>query len=96
MTLKTYLQQGCSQNRTAELLHVHLNSLKYRLRRIVELTELNLHDSEELLYLQLSMRISTKTSIESGDSTRAVMRCEDLKARDYNTQNCHVDSQERV
>ena len=63
LTLKAYLQQNCSQNRTAEVLHVHLNSLKYRLRRIVELTGLNLRDSEELLYLQLSMRIGTTTSM---------------------------------
>ena len=67
MTLKTYLQQSCSQNRTAEALHVHLNSLKYRLRRIVELTGLNLHDSEELLYLQLSLRIGPRASIEPGN-----------------------------
>ena len=57
LTLETYLNHNCSQNRTAEALHVHLNSLKYRLRRIVDLTGLDLHDSEELLYLQVSFRI---------------------------------------
>ena len=57
LTLETYLNHNCSQNRTAETLHVHLNSLKYRLRRIVDLTGLDLHDSEELLYLQISFRI---------------------------------------
>ena len=60
LTLETYLIHNCSQNRTAQALHVHLNSLKYRLRRIVDLTGLDMHDSEELLYLQLSMRISAR------------------------------------
>ena len=67
MTLETYLRQNCSQNRTAEALHVHLNSLKYRLRRIVELTGLDLRDSEALLYLQLSLRISPQASVETGE-----------------------------
>ena len=60
LTLETYLAQNCSQNRTADALHVHLNSLKYRLHRIVELTELDLRDSEELLYLQLSLRLTPR------------------------------------
>lgn len=67
LTLETYLRQNCSQNRTAEALHVHLNSLKYRLRRIVELTSLDLRDSEALFYLQLSLRISPQASIETGE-----------------------------
>ena len=57
LTLETYLNHNCSQNRTAQALHVHLNSLKYRLRRIVDLTGLDVHDSEALLYLWISMRI---------------------------------------
>ena len=57
LTLETYLKQNCSQNKTAEALHVHLNSLKYRLRRIVDLTGVDMRDSEELLYLQISFRI---------------------------------------
>jgi len=67
MTLETYLRQNCSQNQTAQALHVHLNSLKYRLRRIVELTGLDLRDSEALLYLQLSLRISPQVPIETGE-----------------------------
>ena len=56
-TLDTYLKQNCSQNRTAESLHIHLNSLKYRLRRITEFTGINFKDAEEIFYLQLSLRI---------------------------------------
>jgi sugar diacid utilization regulator len=56
-TLDTYLQHNCSQNISAEALHIHLNSLKYRLRRIEELAEIDFKNSEELLYLRLSLEL---------------------------------------
>lgn len=40
-TLETYLAQDLDRRRTAGLLHVHPNTLDYRLRRIVELTGLD-------------------------------------------------------
>ena len=67
LTLETYLRHSCSQNRTAEALHVHLNSLKYRLRRIVDLTGLDMRDGEALLYLQLSLRIRPPVSLAPED-----------------------------
>ncbi len=56
-TLETYLRNSCSQNLTAEALHIHLNSLKYRLRRIEELTEIRFKDAEEIFYLELSLML---------------------------------------
>ena len=37
-TLTTYLEQGCSLEATARLLFVHPNTVRYRLRRVAELT----------------------------------------------------------
>jgi PucR C-terminal helix-turn-helix domain/GGDEF-like domain len=37
-TLTTYLEQGCSLEATARLLFVHPNTVRYRLRRVSELT----------------------------------------------------------
>jgi sugar diacid utilization regulator len=37
-TLTTYLEQGCSLEATARLLFVHPNTVRYRLRRVTELT----------------------------------------------------------
>jgi DNA-binding PucR family transcriptional regulator len=37
-TLATYLEQGCSLEATARLLFVHPNTVRYRLRRVSELT----------------------------------------------------------
>lgn len=56
-TLDSYLKHNGSQNLTAEALHIHLNSLKYRLRRIVELTDIDFKNSEEMFYLQVSLKI---------------------------------------
>ena len=38
-TLITYLEQGSSLEATARLLFVHPNTVRYRLRRVAELTE---------------------------------------------------------
>lgn len=56
-TLDAYLSHSCSQNQTAEFLHIHLNSLKYRLRRIAELADIDFKNQEEIFYLQLSLNI---------------------------------------
>lgn len=53
-TLFSYIKHNCSQRDTADTLHIHLNTLKYRLKRIEELTMINFDDAEELLYLHLS------------------------------------------
>ena len=56
-TLREYVLSGCRQAETAERLHVHLNTLKYRLRRIEELTGADFRDPEEVFYLRLSMAL---------------------------------------
>jgi DNA-binding PucR family transcriptional regulator len=38
-TLTTYLEQGSSLEATARLLFVHPNTVRYRLKRVAELTE---------------------------------------------------------
>jgi len=38
-TLTTYLEQGSSLEATARLLFVHTNTVRYRLRRVAELTD---------------------------------------------------------
>ena len=56
-TLRTYTDSGCNQVECARALHVHLNTLKYRLKRIVDLTGIDLKDQDELLYLRISMKL---------------------------------------
>ena len=40
--------------KTAQYLHIHRNTLKYRIRRIAELTGLNLTDQQDVDYVHLS------------------------------------------
>ena len=56
-TLKAYAALGCNQTECARKLHVHINTLKYRLKRIEELTGLNFKDENDLFYLRLSIAI---------------------------------------
>ena len=54
-TLRTYVRCGCRQAEAADKLHIHLNTLKYRLRRITELSGVDFKDYDEMLYIQLSL-----------------------------------------
>ena len=56
-TIVSYVASGCSQVECARQLHVHLNTLKYRLKRICELTGIDFKDQDELFYLRLSVAL---------------------------------------
>lgn len=55
-TLTAYLGCGGNYDATAAALFVHRNTLKYRLRRIREIANLNLKDPDTLFNLQLATR----------------------------------------
>ena len=54
ITLRAFLDKEKNYLETAKYLHVHRNTLKYRLGRIAELTGICLEDEQELKYLRLS------------------------------------------
>lgn len=56
-TLETYVRRNYCLNETAEELHLHPNSVKYRLRKIEELCGVDLRDSEDLMNLQVALRL---------------------------------------
>jgi sugar diacid utilization regulator len=56
-TLEAYFDSGCNVIDAAERLHVHRNSLAYRLRRVAEITGRDLHHQEHLFLLQLALKI---------------------------------------
>lgn len=57
ITLKTFLQ--CNQNatKTAQLLFIHHKTAVYRLERIKEITGMNFDDPEEMLSVQIGLKI---------------------------------------
>ncbi|MFC6084110.1 PucR family transcriptional regulator [Sphaerisporangium aureirubrum] len=56
-TLKCYFQENDSPRRAAELLHVHPNTVTYRVRRVEEITGLNLDDYRDRLAVQVALEI---------------------------------------
>ena len=55
-TLQVYLAKERSQSRTADALHLHRNTLTYRLQRIRELLDCDPDDDDVRLHLLLSFR----------------------------------------
>lgn len=57
-TLHTYLRYSCNTTDTAKALFLHRNSVIYRLRRIEELCDIDLDDTDTRFRLRLSYAIS--------------------------------------
>ncbi|OEH94330.1 PucR family transcriptional regulator [Bacillus solimangrovi] len=57
-TLETYLDKDCNINKASSALHVHVNTLNYRLKRISEISEIDLKDPNEktTIYIDLKIR----------------------------------------
>jgi len=56
-TLRTYTLTGFNQNRTAELLFLHRNTLNYRRQKIMELSAIDLEDPQTRFLLSYSFAI---------------------------------------
>jgi len=56
-TLRTYLESQCNQVATAEKLHIHRNSLKYRLQQIADIMGVDLRGTNQHLRWLLSILI---------------------------------------
>lgn len=60
-TLGAYVDGGFNLTRSAEVLHVHPNTVVYRLRRIRELCGRDPHDPDDLMILFLALRLAELT-----------------------------------
>ncbi|MFC4767595.1 PucR family transcriptional regulator [Effusibacillus consociatus] len=56
-TLEAYLTSDSNVKDAAELLHVHVNTLNYRLMRISEITGINLKDMDQKVSLYLDLKL---------------------------------------
>lgn len=56
-TLDCYMSHRCNVSVTAKELHVHPNTVAYRLRRVEQLLGLDLGDPQALLHLQLALMV---------------------------------------
>jgi DNA-binding PucR family transcriptional regulator len=55
-TVEAFVKSGQDRRATAKLLHVHPNTLDYRLRRIGELTGLDTSKPDDLMLLALALK----------------------------------------
>jgi DNA-binding PucR family transcriptional regulator len=55
-TLSVYLDSGLDRRSAATRLHVHPNTLDYRLRQVHELSALDVHRPEDLVLVALALR----------------------------------------
>lgn len=62
-TVRAYVDSGFNLTRSAEILHVHPNTVMYRLRRVKELCGRDPHDADDLLILFLAMRLAELTPL---------------------------------
>jgi DNA-binding PucR family transcriptional regulator len=56
-TLHAYMAHRCNVAVTGKALHVHPNTVAYRLRRIEALLDIDLSDPQAMLHLQLALMI---------------------------------------
>ncbi|MGF1745739.1 sugar diacid recognition domain-containing protein [Vibrio minamisatsumaniensis] len=52
-TLKVYFEQNCDLHQTCELLHIHRNTLRYRLEKISKVTSLDINKLDSIIQLYL-------------------------------------------
>ena len=56
-TLRVHMRNSCNVSVTARALHVHRSTLLYRLERINQVTQMDLNDPDDRLYLELSLAL---------------------------------------
>lgn len=61
-TLAAYLAHPGAPGAAAAAIHVHPNTLRYRMQRIAELADVDLRDDDVRLALQLQLRVSVRTN----------------------------------
>lgn len=56
-TLRSYFEQNCDLSQTSKLLHIHVNTLRYRLQKIEEITSFKTNSFSAILQLYIGMQI---------------------------------------
>jgi hypothetical protein len=66
LTLRTHLRTGASPVRTATALHVHQNTVRYRLNRVESLLDRDLRDVDDLVDLQVALTVLDQQGLGQG------------------------------
>ncbi|MBB2899323.1 hypothetical protein FHR75_000111 [Kineococcus radiotolerans] len=68
-TLRVHLGHGCSPTRTAQALHVHQNTVRYRVARLEELLGRNLREVADLTDVHVALRLHDDLAGPGGRGT---------------------------
>lgn len=72
-TLNVYLETNQMLKRTAELLHIHINTLRYRLEQIKKLTNIDPRSSEGLTLFYIALTFHNSSRSTSPDSSQTLL-----------------------
>jgi len=72
-TLRVFLDEGGNQRRAAARCHIHMSTLKYRLRRIHELLDCDLADANVRFDLMLALKVLELLRAANADPTTCVV-----------------------
>lgn len=70
-TLSAFLECGANQEQTSRALTIHRSTLKYRLKRIREISGFDLNDPDSHLHLHLATRAWKSLAVEHGSDPRS-------------------------
>ena len=71
-TIRTLVQCNFHYRTAAELLYTHPNTLRYRMSRIIELTDLDFTDADDRLKVEIALRILDVIGPVQGSERRCV------------------------
>jgi DNA-binding PucR family transcriptional regulator len=57
--LETYLNENCNITATAEKLFLHRNTLKYKIKKIEELLNCDLHNFNDCIKVKIALYVNT-------------------------------------
>ncbi|MEJ5071678.1 sugar diacid recognition domain-containing protein [Enterobacter ludwigii] len=69
-TLRTWFEQNCDLTQTANALHIHVNTLRYRLQRCEDITQIKINELKNRLWLYIGMELQ-RESVGSHNLTPA-------------------------
>lgn len=55
LTLQTYIDNNLNKTNTSKQMHIHVETLRYRLKKISELTNRDLNNSKDMMYFMLAL-----------------------------------------
>lgn len=60
-TLRTWFEHNCDLTQTAKALHIHVNTLRYRLQRCENITHIKINELKSTLWLYIGMALQAES-----------------------------------